>query len=208
MTKPSNGTLVLGTCDRALAPDGSAPVWVHLLPEGRMTGRNGRVFDLADPGALVLAFQSSGIDLPIDYEHQNDVPEAKLRGPVPAAGWIKELKVDAGGLWGRVEWTASAAEMIGRKEYRFLSPSFLHHPKTRQIVRLKGAGLVHNSNLHLTALASQEPDMTSETPAAPHLMQLLVRMLGLAPAATEDDVLAALVATLKPKDAGQPDPAK
>lgn len=115
---------------------------MHLFPEGR-------IFDLADPGALVLAFQSSGVDLAVDDEHRNDVPEAKLHGPVPAAGWIKELKADAGGLWGRVEWTATAAEMIARKEYRYLSPSFLCHPKSRQIVRLKGAGLVHNPNLHL-----------------------------------------------------------
>ena len=117
----------------------------------------------------MLAFQSGGIDLPVDYEHQNDVPEARLHGPVPAAGWIKELKADAAGLWGRVEWTATAAEMIGRKEYRFLSPTFLYHPKTRQIVKLKGAGLVHNPNLHLTALASQDTAMqpNTTTPTAP-----------------------------------------
>ncbi len=111
MPNPSSSTLVLARCDRAFAPDGGAPSWVHLFPEGRMTGRDGRIFDLADPGALVLAFQSSGVDLAVDDEHQNDVPEAKLHGPVPAAGWIKELKADAGGLWGRVEWTATAAEM-------------------------------------------------------------------------------------------------
>ena len=181
MPNPSSSTLVLARCDRAFAPDGGAPAWVHLFPEGKMTGRDGRIFDLADPGALVLAFQSSGVDLPIDYEHQNDVPEAKLHGPVPAAGWIKELKADAGGLWGRVEWTATAAEMIARKEYRYLSPSFLCHPKSRQIVRLKGAGLVHNPNLHLKALASQETDMPPDAPDAAQLMQSLVKMLGLAP---------------------------
>ena len=62
--------LALATCDRALAPDGTAPGWVHLFPEGRMTGRDRRVFDLADPAALVLAFEAGGIDLPIDHEHQ------------------------------------------------------------------------------------------------------------------------------------------
>jgi len=119
-----------------------------------MTGRDGRVFNLSDAEAVVAEFQAMGIDLPIDYEHHNDKPEAKLSGPVPAAGWIKELKAAEGGLWGRVEWTETAAEMIRRKEYRFLSPSLLVHPKTRQIVRVKGAGLVHNPNLFLTALAS------------------------------------------------------
>ena len=197
--------LALATCDRAFAPDGGAPVWVHLFPDGQMTGRDGRLFDLADPAAVVLEFQSGGIDLPVDFEHQNDIPEAKLHGPVPAAGWIKELKADAGGLWGRVEWTATAAEMIGRKEYRFLSPSFLFHPKTRQIVRLKGAGLVHNPNLHLTALASQDPTMQPQTTAPPSpLMQRLVKLLGLAPDASEEALIAALEAALK--DRAKPDP--
>lgn len=205
--------LVLATCDRALGPSGAAPEWVHLLPDGKMTGRDGRSFELADPQGLVLAFQSGGIDLPIDYEHQNDKPEARLSGPVPAAGWIKELKADESGLWGRVEWTATAREMISRKEYRYLSPSFLFHPKTRQIVRLKGAGLVHNPNLHLTALASQETDMPPETPQKPALSQkpapddlgpALAKLLGLPPEASPKDLLAKLVERLT----GEPDPAK
>jgi phage I-like protein len=94
--------LVLATCDRALGPSGTAPEWVHLLPDGKMTGRDGRSFDLADAAGLVLAFQSNGIDLPIDDEHQNDKPEARLSGPVPAAGWIKELRCSSRHLVDRV----------------------------------------------------------------------------------------------------------
>lgn len=189
--------LSLATCDRAFGPDGNAPAWVHLFPDGKMTGRDGRQFDLADPAAVVLAFQSSGIDLPIDYEHQNDRPEAKLQGPVPAAGWIKELKAEASGLWGRVEWTAMAREMIGRKEYRYISPSFLFHPKTTQIVRLKGAGLVHNPNLHLTALAAETPsplavDTDKPSGEAGGLQQELAQMLGLGESATKEQVAQAL----------------
>ena len=206
--------LVLATCDRAWGPSSVAPEWVHLLPDGKMTGRDGRSFELADAMGLVLAFQSSGIDLPIDYEHQNDKPEARLSGPVPAAGWIKELKADETGLWGRVEWTATAREMISRKEYRYLSPSFLFHPKTRQIVRLKGAGLVHNPNLHLTALASQETDMPPETanpktPAKPDpsfadFAAQLAKLLGLPADAEPQELIAKLAARLTT----EPDPAK
>lgn len=185
--------LALATCDRALAP-GKAPEWVHLFPQGQMTrsnitARDGRKFDLADPGAIVLAFQAAGVDLPIDYEHQNDRPEAKNNGPVPAAGWIKALRSDDQGLWGRVEWTATAREMIANREYRYLSPSFLYHPKTTAIVRLKGAGLVHNPNLHLTALASQDSTM----PPAPNPMQQITDALGLGPDATPEAVLAAIM---------------
>ncbi len=70
----------------------------------------------------------------MDCEHQNEKPEAKLKGPVPAAGWIKERRSDETGIWGRVEWTAAAHEMIARKEYRTLSPVILHN-KAGQIMR-------------------------------------------------------------------------
>lgn len=194
--------LSLAVCDRALAP-GGAPEWVHLLPAGDMTGRDGRRFDLADPAALMLDFQSRGVDLPIDYEHQNNRPEAKLKGPVPAAGWIKELRADDTGLWGRVEWTATARELIGRREYRYLSPSFMFHPQTRQVVRLKGAGLVHNPNLLLTALAHEEPDMPApeeRKPAQPdpQLLPRLAEALGLAPDSDAAAVLSAILAALLP----------
>ena len=204
--------LSLATCDLALPP-GHAPEWVHLFPgDGEVKGRDGRAWQLLDPAALVLAFQSAGIDLPVDYEHQNDTPEAKLNGPVPAAGWIKELRADDGGVWGRVEWTATAAELIGRKEYRYLSPSFLFHPQTRQIVRLKGAGLVHNPNLHLTALASQEdamiPQKPTDKPAAKTAAKpdqgqpmdaagfaaMIAELLGLPPETPPDQLLAKLLA--------------
>lgn len=202
--------LASGICDRALAPGGDAPEWVHLFPDGHMTGRDGREFDLSDPGALLLAFQSGGVDLPIDYEHQNDRPEARANGPVPAAGWIKELKLAAGGLWGRVEWTATAREMIGNREYRFISPSILYHPKTKAIVKLKGAGLVHNRNLHLTALAREETDMPDAPKITPDaklpLVQRLAKLLGLAPDADEAEVAAAIADLVGEK--ASPDPAR
>lgn len=204
--------LELATCDRALPPAGGAPEWVHLIPAGRIEGRDGRVFELADPAGLILAFQSGGIDLPVDYEHQNDKPEAKLKGPVPAAGWIKELKADETGIWGRVEWTATAREMIAKKEYRYLSPVILHN-KAGQIMRLKGAGLVHNPNLYLTALASQEDRMNPTPPAKPQgtpdamspadFMAELASLLDLPPETPPKELLA----KLKAKMTAQPNPA-
>ncbi|WP_323042480.1 phage protease [Gemmobacter sp.] len=195
--------LASAICDRALAPGGGAPEWVHLFPSGFMTGRDGRQFDLGDPQALIREFRSRGVDLPIDYEHQNDRPEASISGPVPAAGWIKDLKADETGLWGRVEWTATAREMIGRREYRYLSPSFLFDPKTLRIARLKGAGLVHSPNLHLTALASEEttmPDaeMTRRRVAGADLLQKLALALGLPPDSDASEILATILGASTP----------
>lgn len=191
--------LAEATFDRPLAPAGGAPEWVHLLPEGDVTARDGREFKVYDPGAVVLRFQEDAVDLVVDYEHQAARPDSK--GPVPAAGWIKELKAAEGGLWGRVEWTATARQMIEEKEYRYISPWIVFHEKTRQVLRLKGAGLVHNPALHLTALASQE------TP-----MQRIAALLKLSADAGEDaicakveELLAAQTATLAQ---AEPDPAK
>lgn len=186
---------MLGTCDQELAP-GDAPDWVHLFPSGHIRGRDGRAFDLEDPGAVILAFEGAGVDLPVDYEHQNDRPEAKLSGPIPAAGWIKQLEAREDGIWGKVEWTATARELIGNREYRYLSPSFYCHPKTRAIVRLRGAGLVHNPNFHLHAIASEEVEMTD----TPDYMTTISELLGLPPDADPAAIIDAIRTLL---DAGQ-----
>ena len=141
---------------------------------------------------------------------------------MPAAGWIKELKAEDSGIWGRVEWTATAAEMIGQKEYRYLSPTFLHHKETRQIVRLKGAGLVHDPNLYLTALANQDytmpPKSPPETippnaPAKPEatgpagdaaFAAMIADLLGLPPETPPKELFKALKAKLS----AEPDPAE
>ncbi|WP_323772055.1 phage protease [Antarctobacter sp.] len=175
-------------CDTALT---GAPDWVQLVPAGPVETRDGRRFLNDAPAQVLASFLAGKIDLPVDYEHQNDRPEAKLSGPVPAAGWIKELAARADGIWARVEWTARAREMIAAREYRFLSPSMLVDKKTKRVVALKGAGLVHRPALHMTALAAQETDML-DTPDAPSFMARLEQLLKLDDTATEDDILAAL----------------
>ena len=62
--------------------------------------------------------------VPIDYDHSIETA-AGSGAPVPAAGWIKSIddSPDADGvLWGDVEWTPRAAEMIKTGEYKFVSP--------------------------------------------------------------------------------------
>jgi phage I-like protein len=114
------------------------------------------------------------------------------KGPVPAAGWIKELRHDASGLWGRAEWTATACELMTRKEYRYLSPTFYHNA-AGQIMRLSGAGLVHKPALHLKALAQENPPMPAETPIPwSTVIARLLEALGLPRGATEKEALEAL----------------
>lgn len=195
------GKMTLAFCDKPPRIE-DAPEWVHLLPGGRIIARDGRAWTLDNPDAVIDAFNRGGIDLPIDYEHQNDRAEARLSGPVPAAGWIKELANRDGALWGRVEWTERARRLIATREYRFLSPAFLFDKATGRVGRLKGAGLVHNPALQLTALAEQENMMDEEQT----FLARLAAMLNLPEEASPDEILQALEDRLK--QAETPDPRK
>lgn len=172
-----------------------APEWVQLIPAGSFSGRDGRGPYLLDGAAVLAAFERGGIDLPIDYEHQT-LSATDKAGPVPAAGWIKQLEVREGSLWGRVEWTEKAAHLIAQREYRFLSPVF-RHDKAGRIVVLEGAGLTHYPNLDLEPVAHQKGE--------PMDLKPIIEALG-APADADVAQLAAHAKTLKEAASRQPDP--
>ncbi len=72
------------------AEGNAAPDLVQLLPAGtRIAARDGGFFTLDDPEGVVER-SWRGIELVVDFEHQNDEPERQKNGPVPAAGWIKD----------------------------------------------------------------------------------------------------------------------
>jgi phage I-like protein len=148
------GAPASATTDGAKAT--AAPEWIELLPAGVFYGRDGRgPFRLDDPTAVIASTTALQMNagLPIDYDHATDfgAPEGR---PAPAAGWIRELEVRSGAVWGRVEWTARAANSIVAREYRYVSPVFQFDPKDGSVTRLLRAGLTNNPNLHLTAIAS------------------------------------------------------
>ena len=149
--------LISSYCAEAELPVASASgQWVQLLPAGRFQGRDGRVFSLDNPQAVIAETARRG-DLPIDYDHQMDDPAARpASGDVRAAGWVKQVEAREDGIWGLVEWTETARNMIQAREFRFLSPALHHYPDGR-VIRLIGAGLVHRPNLALKALSSEQP---------------------------------------------------
>ncbi len=195
------GNLARAICDRALP--GTAPEWVHLLPGGQAEGRDGRTYVLSDPERVIADFRARNVDLPIDYNHAIDRFAKATPGPIPAAGWIKELQVRTDGLWGRVEWTAEAARLIASKAYRYLSPVILYDAATRSIHRVARAGLVHDPNLHLTALASEETDM-DDTDGVTPFAAALAEMLGLEADTSEAAIVEAIRALLAGQLDGRP----
>jgi phage I-like protein len=180
------------------------PEWVHLIPAGTFSGRDGRGPYTLDAQAVLDAFAANGADLPIDYDHQSLTAEEKA-GPVPAAGWIKELAAREDGIWARVEWTPRAAELLAHREYRYLSPVFRYRAKNGRVVVLTGAGLTHNPNLYLQAAASRKETPTMTIP------EKLAALLGVPADCTEDEAVAACQRLIDEREAAhrrEPDPAQ
>jgi phage I-like protein len=207
MTHTNHHALSRGACATDLFPvaasssldaadAASPPEWVHLIPAGTFSGRDGRGPYRLDAEAVLAAYARHGADLPIDYEHQS-LEAADKRGPVPAAGWIRELAAREDGIWGRVEWTPSATALLAERAYRYLSPVF-RHDRSGRVVALEGAGLTHTPNLYLRAAARQEDPMDL-TP--------LAEALGIDPSA-DIETIAAHAKQLREAATREPDPAQ
>lgn len=184
---PADARIAL--CATELEPD--VPDWVQLVPSGTFSGMDGRgPYTLDDPDEVITRTRARARDrpLPIDYDH---ALEAEGHGvPAPAAGWIVAIEARDGELWGRVEWTKAAAERIRAREYRYLSPVFLHDSEGR-ILALGRAGLTNRPNLALQALHSTHPVQEDEVTHA-KMIQLAVvaAALGLPEEADQDEVVA------------------
>lgn len=189
-SEKSPGTAMRGVSEAiALNAEGKAPDWVMLWPQGRLVvGRDKRSFVIHDPEAIIAATQPR-LPLLVDYEH--DFEFRKPGDETPAAGWIEELQVRDGAIWGRIDWSTKAANAIAEKEYRFHSPVYFYRPKTdpMEIVAIGGAALTHAPNLTFTALNSeQDIEMDIE----------LAKALGLSETATIAEAITAANALKTP----------
>ena len=137
-----------------------------------------------DAAAVAAASLDGSRDLPIDWEHATS-RKAPHGDPAPAAGWIAELEARNGALWGRVEWTDRGRAVVEAREYRYLSPEFLHTKGSPQrIVRLLSAGLTNNPNLRLTALNQEGADDMD--------IKEMLKALGLSEDATVEQAVTAI----------------
>ncbi len=168
----------------ALNALGAAPEWTMLVPAGpRVVGNDGRVFKLSDPQTIVDAFQKGALSLPVDVNHA-EFYKATQGDPSPASGWIEQLEVREGAIWGRVAWTQGGEAAINSRAYRYLSPALLTD-KDGNVLGLAGAGLVNRPNFNMPALNAADDGA---------LMKSLLKTLGLPETASESDAIAAVEA--------------
>ncbi len=164
----------------------AAPDWVQLTPAGPdIEGRDGRRWRLPNPDEVVAAFRRNAADLPVDFEHATQVKGSKGER-APANGWIKDLEVRGGAIWGRVEWNEDGQRAITSRRYRYISPVFTLKTAVGDIVRMLSAGLTNQPNLQLAAL-NTEGDQKE-----PAMNKAILEALGLSEGTSETDVLTAI----------------
>ena len=204
-TDKADGTLAVHGI--TLADNSAAPEWIELLPAGVFSGRDGRgPYKLSNPDDVIAATRKIELPagIPIDYDHATDLAAPEGR-PAPAAGWIRELAVRDGAIWGRVEWTQHGAAAVTTHEYRYISPVFEHGPDGN-VARLLRAALTNHPNLYLTAISARIPiNEAGNTPVA-HLRSPLAlelcALLGIAETASRAEIIDAVrtLAENKPLD--------
>ncbi|MFO1495142.1 MAG: phage protease [Lysobacterales bacterium] len=188
--------------------EGATEILMQLTPAGEFRASDGREIpsgawriDGQIAGRVIGEFNARANPLVLDYEHQTLHKETNGQ-PAPAAGWLRELVwIDGKGLFARVELTARAQSLIRAGEYRYVSPVFLYHKTTGEVLAIEMAALTNNPAIDgmeplVLRAAATFGRIPSETPAMNKLLLALIASLNLRPDSTEDEAAAACSAKL------------
>lgn len=145
------------------------PVGVWTIGAG-LTAASGVV----DPGpGMVITAEEASRLLTEALRRRYEPAVARAKGAkgerADAVGWIRDLDVRDGAIWGRVEWTETGREAVASRAYRFLSPTFNFDRLTGAMRRIVSAGLTNVPNFTMPAMnRSQE-----EIPMDPEVLKAL-----------------------------------
>jgi len=102
--------------------DEEAPDWIRLLQTGEYLNHPDGPHEVTRQHLeeIVENFGRTQVDLLVDKDH-----DSLFKGDTRAAGWIMEMEIREDGLYGRwPEWTPWGEELVGSREYRYLSPVY------------------------------------------------------------------------------------
>jgi len=156
-----------------LLPGGPAPEWVMIARTGRWHGhcQGAEVVTAAHLSSALDYFRrhyaAHGAELPIDYHHASVLASEGRVAKAPAAGWIRDMELRAGGteLWARVLWTAEAAAEVAARQFRYLSPVFLFGRPDR-VTGEPVPMMVHSVALTNTPFLTELQSLNATDPAA------------------------------------------
>ncbi|PSU49478.1 peptidase [Photobacterium frigidiphilum] len=160
--------------------EGSAAVWLPMIPSGEVKGRDGRMWSNSEPDAIVEAFDAK---LPFDVEHATEILGPKGEA-ADACGWILALENRKGEIWAQVEWNYLGRYKITDKLYLYYSPAF-NYDLQGVITSMSSAGLTNKPNFYVPALNRMEDNTMT-------LAELIAAALGLPKTATEEEGVVAI----------------
>lgn len=181
----------------ALGAASTAPEWILLLPAGDVTTRDGRQLRNVAPDLIIASFKADQRDIPLDYEHATEVRAPKGLS-APAVGWIKELKVEAGEIFGKVDWTDEGRAAVESKSYRYISPVVHLDAAERTVFRISSVALTNDPALYIKSLNRRD---TPETHEETDMLKAIAKALNLAETATEAEILSAIAVQHSEKEA-------
>jgi len=127
--------------------------------------------------------------IPMDWGHKSTTGEDE-RSP---GFWHPEIRDD--GIWAvDVEWTPKGYEQLKNKEIRFFSPEGKRNEKTNEVLAITYIALTNRpaTNRMKPLVASDAPGKQPAPPQEDIPMKELLKKLGLAETATEDEAIAKL----------------
>lgn len=139
--------IVLPTChlDELVAlSDSALASWIQVAKIGTFHSKRYGKFEITPVMLMEMLnnSQTAGTRMLVDYDHLSLEPQFPEQGK--AAGWFSKLELRNGNreLWGLVEWTPRAAELIRNKEYQYVSPTFVKTHQDKLTGKSGGARLV------------------------------------------------------------------
>ena len=129
------------------AKTGELPDRFLLLRDGDIgwAGLDDVYLDEDSAAQIIARFKEQSVQVPIDYEHATISVDKGTTTKAPAAGWIRGLEyIEGEGLYATdVEWTDEAAEEIGEKEYKYISPVIFTSDETGEIIGFHSCALTN-----------------------------------------------------------------
>lgn len=177
---------------------------VQLCPFGEYQGQQRlQVCDRQAFEQVIADWREGGAkEILMDFEHKSEVD--KIDSDTRAAAWIANLAIDdERGLVGDLKFTDEGADAVANRRLRFLSPVWPLDEEGRP-THLKSVALTNTPNIPVAPVLNkaQPGEVNVEDTKENENMDKIKKALGLAPEASEEDVLNAVTALVqKNKDA-------
>lgn len=172
--------------------EAGSELWIHLAPIGKWPqwdDEGNKV--IQDVSVKTIENMMAAFDNPVlvDCDHTSEKD-----GSTRAMAWITQLAHEEGvGLRGKMEFTEDGAKLVSNGEYRYVSPVWIIDNDGCP-TRLVSVALTNRPNLPVRAIGNSQKTVVNNNAKEGNKIMLtkLIELLGLAPEATEEEIVAAV----------------